>query len=106
MKKTGVLFYKEFHNRDIKNISYFGSFEEAEDEAEFMIKQFAYWGGGSVPISVLEYANYKNGHKKLMRSKDYTEDLYIKHAKESGTDYGHYQDMQKGEFKIYAGIVK
>ena len=91
------LFYKEFHTDRRTVLVYCESYEQAQARAAHMIESFKYWGGGSVPVTVS--ASKWNSRGKyageVFPTIDYDESLYIEYARENGTKYGYYKDMQK-----------
>lgn len=86
MEREVVLFYKNNYTDKCQEISYYKDFETAKSQALKMIELFKYWGGGNVPIVVIEILCKKRGYKELNRE-EYPEELYIQYARENGTKY-------------------
>lgn len=91
MKISTVLFYKPDHNNDRCEIRYYPDVETAELVAENMISQFKYWGGGSVPVAIIQDKKTTKGYKTLYRH-DFDYSRLQDFARESGLNiYGYYQ---------------
>lgn len=99
MKRNIILIYKNCHTDNKNEIQYFENFKDAEKEAERMISQFKYWGGGSVPVLIEEATWAKTKGYMTGERTEYKADLYIRFARENGTAYGYYRDMCKS-YKI------
>lgn len=84
------LFYKEDYRDSQMQMKYCDSYEAAQREAERMIEAFKYWGGGSVPVSVMATKWTKAGKYAGEASPEieYSQELYDSYARENGTKYG------------------
>lgn len=91
MRKTIVLIYKNWHTDEREEIKYFEKFEDVEKEASRMIEQFKFWGGGTVPIVVIETIWSKSNGCRDTKRMEYADDLYIRYTRENGTAYGYYR---------------
>lgn len=91
------LFYKEDYKDRQVQLRYCSSYEAAKQEAERMIENFKYWGGGSVPVSVTA-SKWSSAGKYLGEALpciDYCEERYIEYARENGTKYGYFRKKQE-----------
>lgn len=97
MKTSYIVLYKDHHTDIRQCLRYCESWQAAQDEAARMIEQFKYWGGGPVPVlvSASKWTAAGKYAGDAFPAIEYPESLYIEYARENGTKYGYYQDMQR-----------
>lgn len=90
MRITTVLFYKEHHTDTRHEIHFYPTVEIAETVAAAMIESFKFWGGGSVPIEIVQTKWTKRGSKTLYHN-SFDSSEWEPYARENGNLYGYYE---------------